>query len=201
MISLGIDNGNTGALVAVNEKYQLIGYRDTPVVQTTKAKRGGKKSIKIEVAPTAMKAALVSLLTECQSKDCGWVVPGVKIWLEVAQAMPQQGLSSTFKTGRGFGLWEGIVVGMDLPYDIVHAKTWTKVMLHDVPVGDPKDRSMIKAQRLFGSKLPLVKPMGRVLSLDGRADASLIAYYGMSQMLCVTPQFQTTKRPVPKRVP
>jgi hypothetical protein len=54
-------------------------------------------------------------------------------------------------------------------------------MLKDIPAGDPKERSMIKAQRLFGSSLPLTRPGGRVLSLDGRADAALIACYGMAQ--------------------
>jgi len=85
---------------------------------------------------------------------------------------------------------------LGLPYDIVHAKTWTKEMLKDVPAGDPKDRSMIKAQRLFGSKLPLTKPGGRVLSLDGRADAALIACYGMT---CMTFSELTKKSPVRKK--
>jgi hypothetical protein len=175
-VSIGIDNGLFGAIVAVDYNFKIIAYQDTPIVNMTKKKRGGKKSVGHELAPVAMKEALQAILAKLKAGQ------SVKVWLEVAHALPQQGLSSTFKTGRGAGIWEGLVVGLGLTYDVVHAKTWTKVMLRDIPAGDPKERSMIKAQRLFGSNLPLVKPGGRVLSLDGRADAALIACYGMTQL-------------------
>lgn len=173
MISIGIDNGLFGAVVAIDSSYKILFYFDTPIVNLTKTKKGGKKSVGHEFAPATMCDTLRGFVNQCPTR--------AKIWLEVAQAMPQQGLSSTFKTGRGAGLWEGIVVGLGLPYDVVHAKTWTKALLKDVPAGDPKERSMIKAQRLFGPSLPLTRPGGRVLSLDGRADAALIACYGMAQ--------------------
>jgi hypothetical protein len=75
-------------------------------------------------------------------------------------------------------------------------------MLKDMPAGDPKERSMLKAQQLFGSSLPLTKPSGRVLSLDGRADAALIACYGMTQLYGNLEQFVNkpiTKTPVKKK--
>jgi len=174
VISIGIDNGLFGAVVAIDSSYKILFYFDTPIVNLTKTKKGGKKSIGHEFAPATMCETLKGFVAQ-------YPTDRKKIWLEVAQAMPQQGLSSTFKTGRGAGLWEGIVVGLGLSYDVVHAKTWTKALLKDVPAGDPKERSMIKAQRLFGADLPLTKPGGRVLSLDGRADAALIACYGMAQ--------------------
>jgi hypothetical protein len=174
-ITIGIDNGLFGAIVAIDHNFKVISYCDTPIVNLTKKKKG-KKSTGHDFAPTAMKDALLEILSKLSN------ITQAKVWLEVAHAMPQQGVSSTFKTGRGFGLWEGLVVGLGLPYDVVHAKTWTKVMLKDIPAGDPKERSMIKAQRLFGSTLPLTRPGGRVLSLDGRADAALIACYGMAQL-------------------
>ena len=176
VVSIGIDNGLFGAVVAVNYDFKIIYYSDTPIVNLTKTKKG-KKSTGHEFAPTAMK----DVLEQAYAAACTSENISVKVWLEVAHAMPQQGLSSTFKTGKGAGLWEGIVVGLGFQYDIVHAKTWTKVMLKDIPAGDPKERSMIKAQRLFGSSLPLTRPGGRVLSLDGRADAALIACYGMAE--------------------
>lgn len=195
-ISIGIDNGLFGAIVAVDHNFKIRAYYDTPIVNLTKTKKGGKKSVNHEFAPTAMKDVLVEILSQLADSD------ETKVWLEVAHAMPQQGLSSTFKTGRGWGLWEGIVVGLGLSYDIVHAKTWTKAMLKDVPAGDPKERSMVKAQRLFGSTLPLTRPGGRVLSLDGRADAALIACYGISQLRNDWEQILSNPRktPVKKKV-
>lgn len=197
VISIGIDNGLHGSVVAVNSNFKIVFYYDTPIVQLTKTKNS-KRVIGHDFAPTAMKEVLTDLLKLPEVATAG----DIKVWLEVAHAMPQQGLSSTFKTGRGFGLWEGIVVGLGLPYDIVHAKTWTKAMLKDIPAGDPKERSMVKAQRLFGSSLPLTKARGRVLSLDGRADAALIACYGMSQLYSDWEQYinKPQKTPVKKKI-
>lgn len=200
VISVGIDNGLYGAIVALDVNFRVVAYCDTPVVVLTKTKKGKKHNIS-DFTPAAMNDALWDVINRAISGAENYEM---KAWLEVAQAMPQQGLSSTFKTGRGFGLWEGILAANHFRYDIVHPKTWTKTLLHDVPAGEPKQRTMIKAQRLFGSTLPLTKPHGRTLSLDGRADAALIAYYGMLQMrenwkgLIEAPK--TTKTPVRKKV-
>jgi hypothetical protein len=175
LISVGIDNGLNGAVVAINESFKTLGWWDCPITESTTTKSGKKRTHR-EFSSRGMCDIL---------KEIGFNIADlndhVRVWLEFAQAMPKQGLSSTFKTGKGAGLWEGIVVGLGLPYDIIHPRTWTKVVLADVPRGDPKQRSFIKCQRLFPD-IPLTKPKGRVLSMDGRSDASLIAYYGMLMM-------------------
>lgn len=163
-IYIGIDNGLSGAVVSINQDTTLTSYADTPTIDMKKGK--GKKQ---EFVVREMRKCLVDIITNTSAEI--WVI------LEAAQAMPKQGLSSTFTTGRGAGLWEGLVVGLDLKYDIIHPKTWTKTVLHDLPAGDPKRRSMIKSQRIFPN-LPLTKPNGTVLSMDGRSDAALLAYYG-----------------------
>lgn len=175
LISVGIDNGLNGAVVAINESFTVCGWWDCPTIESA-TKSGGKTKTHREFAPVEMKKILKHVQDDI-------LIGGqtLRVWLEFAQAMPKQGVSSTFKTGKGAGLWEGIVVGLGLPYDIVHPKTWTKMVLKDVPRGDPKQRSFIKCQRLF-PEIPLTKPNGRVLSMDGRSDASLIAYYGMLTM-------------------
>jgi hypothetical protein len=173
VISIGIDPGLHGAVVVLNEDFRIVEYYDCPVIKNEKTKKG-KKSVKYEFAPGHMAEIIRSI-----AKD-QYLQP--KAWLERAGAMPKQGLSSTFKTGRGFGLWEGILAAIvGLPYDIIAPRTWSKEMFKGTPLGDPKQRSLSKAQRLF-PELPLTKPRGRVLSLDGRSDAALIAYFGMLQM-------------------
>lgn len=173
MISIGIDPGLHGAIVAIDDSYRLLFYSDCPVIVNTKTKEG-KKSTTYEFAPPTM-ADVLRTTTE------GYPTCRIKAWLERAGAMPKQGLSSTFKTGRGFGLWEGMLVGIGIIYDIVGPRTWSKVMFKGTPLGDPKQRSLTKCQRLYPD-LPLTLPRGRVLSLDGRSDAALIATYGMMQM-------------------
>lgn len=177
---IGIDNGLKGAVVALDNEANIVGWWDTPYIPFSK----GKKTVN-EFAPAAMRDILYELHKQ----------KTLKVWLEVAHAMPSQGLSSTFKTGKGAGLWEGIVVGLRLKYDVVHAKTWTKETLKDIPKGDPKQRSMLKCQRIFPS-IPLTKPKGHVLCMDGRSDAALIAYYGYLQAGGSEPEKSSIKRPV-----
>jgi hypothetical protein len=190
--SIGIDNGFKGAIVLLDENFQIVSWHDTPCINLTKKGKGGKLRHQHEFAPSAMKKILMLTMSKVK------ISSDIHVWLEAAQSMPGQGLSSTFKTGRGFGIWEGLVTGIGLRYDIVHSRTWTKFMLKDVPLGDPKQRTLIKAQRLFGESLPLTKPNGSVLSMDGRADAALMAYYGMSQMLG-SKSPTVIKKPIPKR--
>ena len=180
MITLGCDPGLFGSVVALDEDAKVIGFFDTPIAQFTKNKRNGTKSVKNDFAPSAMKDSLIGLIKP-------WEIPintvssSIHIWLEAAHARPGEGVSSSFKSGKGWGIWIGLITALGFPYTIVHPKTWTKVVLEGVQPGDPKQRSMFKAQQLFGSSLPLMKPRGRILSLDGRADAALIAYYGLLQ--------------------
>ena len=169
MISIGIDNGLKGAVVAVDENMNVIFWRDTPVINL-----GKKGRSKMVFAVSEMTNILrVSLEYSYETH--------VTAWIETAQAMPKQGVSSTFKTGFGFGLWQGICSGLGIRFELAHPRTWTKVMLKDMPAGKPKARSMAKCQQLFPS-IPLIKPKSRVLSMDGRADAALIAAYGMKQL-------------------
>jgi crossover junction endodeoxyribonuclease RuvC len=92
--------------------------------------------------------------------------------LERSQAFPDQGAVSNFTTGHGYGLWRGLIVGLGFPYETVHPRTWKGAMSLD---GD-KGKSFLLAKQLFPSVADsFKKPKGRVDSLDGRAEALLLA--------------------------
>jgi hypothetical protein len=99
------------------------------------------------------------------------------VYIERQQAMPKQGVSSTFSTGYGFGLWIGMLVALRLPYTVVGPREWQKDMLAGT-TGDTKARSILRALQLYPG-LPLTRPNGRKPTLDGVADAALIATYGL----------------------
>lgn len=81
-----------------------------------------------------------------------------------------QGVSSTFKTGYGYGLWLGILIGLGIPHLVVSPQMWQKEMYQGA-VGEGKARSMYVAGQLF--------PGVHILkSKHGRADAILLAEYG-----------------------
>jgi crossover junction endodeoxyribonuclease RuvC len=100
------------------------------------------------------------------------------VTLEQAQAMPGQGVSSTFSTGRGFGIREGVLGALDVPYRTVRPSVWVKKVLAGLP-GEGKERSIRFALRMFpGCEL---MPKGGRKPRDGRADALCLAYYGVKE--------------------
>lgn len=195
IISIGIDNGVQGAVTAVDENLQVIGWWDTPIITQKKGKNpSGRDKVRNEYATAEMGNILRTLIGGAPPE-----MIHIMVWLEKAFPMQKQGLSSTFKTGQGFGLWEGICIGLGIKYDIVSPRAWQKEVLADMPAGDPKARSMAKCQRIF-PEIPLKLPKGRKLTMDGRADSAMIAYYGALKMKGAKDEpVQKGKTPPPKR--
>lgn len=99
---------------------------------------------------------------------------GVKVILERQQAMPRQGVSSTFKIGQRFGEFRGILAALGLPWVEVRAVEWKKAMGLS---GKDKNAARAMAQQLF----PKVS-FERVKD-HGRAEAFLLAEYGRRKAL------------------
>ena len=156
-IFIGIDPGLSGAVAAIDEKYNVLGLEDTPTI-----KAGGKTLYSVEgMAALLRRFALLG---------------AVLVILEQAQAMPGQGVSSTFSTGYGFGLWSGILGALELPYKAIRPSVWTRKVLSGCP-GQGKDRSIGFAMRMFpGAELV---PPGCRRPRDGRADALCLAFLGV----------------------
>lgn len=160
---LGIDCGLDGFIMGIDANGNLQLAEPTPTLK--KNKRGNKREYNMAAMRGILKAAEIA-----SSGD-------LLVVLEKQQAMPGQGVTSMFSTGRGFGLWEGMLVGMGLRYQIVHPRTWQKIMLRDVPGDNTKTRSILAAERLFPS-VDLRKNGRCRTPHDGKADALLMAEYG-----------------------
>jgi hypothetical protein len=193
--SVGIDNGLKGAVVLLDENVKVVKWWDTPVMTGHKPGRTpkGKKRVKTDLATTEMGNIIRWIIDHIPTENAA-----LMFWIEKAWPMQGQGLSSTFKTAQGYGIWEGVCIGARVQYDIVSPRTWQKAVLQDMPAGDPKTRSMGKCQRIFPS-IPLKTPTGRKLSFDGRADAAMIAYYGLLQMKGKKEEPRVRKNPPPRR--
>ena len=160
MIYLGIDNGIGGALTAYNPETNEVTSIPMPVIKVQKAK-GNKNEYDIP--------SIIQWFKNYQNIRM--------VILEKAQPFPGQGSVSMFSIGRGFGIMEGIIASLGLPYTVVHPKTWQKKVFEGVAHTDTKQASVLVAQRLF----PGVKFVGsdRATKLhNGMTDASLMAYYG-----------------------
>ena len=165
MITIGIDPGKDG-FVSVLEDGEYSHSWPTPM----RTLDNGKTAYSV----WAMKALLSPYSQDWErynDPDKPLVI------LEKQQSFHKQGVVSTFSTGQGYGLWEGILVGLGMRYEIVTAKAWQKDITKDVPGDDPKARSILACSRLF-SDVDLRRTPRCTTPHDGKADSILIAWYG-----------------------
>jgi len=153
MIYIGIDPGLNGAIAVIDPDGKLH-LEDTPVLLPDPKK--GKR----EYDEAGMRRCLASW----------FVIDEAKAVIEKQQAFPGQGVSSTFRTGMGYGIWRGLLAGLQIPYEIVGPRTWKKEMLKDMDQSS-KASSLLKAKQLFPTADITLKKH------DGRAEALLMAEY------------------------
>ena len=155
-VVVGIDVGFSGAVVFIGDKGQILDLYDMPVINVKK----GKKNQREIDEPT---------LCDLLSLGCDHV------FIEKAQSMPGQGVSSTGKYMMGFGIIRGICVGLGLPYTLVTPQAWKKAMMKGM--GKEKGASIVRAKQLY-PKLVLDRKKDH-----GKADALLIACYGLKELI------------------
>lgn len=154
MIFIGIDPGLNGGIAFVNEQGLGLVYV-TPVI-------GGK-----EYDIQAMKKHLQS-------------APKEKLFavIENQISMPGQGLTSTLQTGKGFGIWIGLLAGLNVSYQVVGAQAWQKRLFTGVKGNlETKEKSEVIAKRLF-PEVDFRRSDRATKAHDGLTDAILIAEYG-----------------------
>lgn len=161
MLIIGVDNGLDGAIVALNSTGQVQLREVTPTIGTGKREFDDREMARILASVTSAYAATV--------------------FLERAQAMPGQGVSSMFSVGLGYGLWRGIIAAAGVPVEIVSPRAWQSVMFAGVNKDDTKAASAIVASRL--SPGDWRKNERCRVAHDGLTDAYCIAEYGRRQLV------------------
>ena len=90
--------------------------------------------------------------------------------IEKQAPLPNQGVTSTFKTGLGYGILLGIGTCFFNQILEVRPQTWKK----DLGISANKDEARAKASELF----PRYSHLWQRKKDDGLAEAALIAYWG-----------------------
>ncbi len=103
-------------------------------------------------------------------------LPG-HVFIERQQAMPGQGVSSTFQIGRNFGTWEGAIAATGHAVTVVGPRVWK--MEFGIRGENQKEAARARAIDLFPY---LAKELARKKD-HGRADALLIGEYGRRLMI------------------
>lgn len=169
MIYVGIDPGNKGWFVAIDEKRDVYMLAPMPLVDIGKSRT--RNVLDLE--------ATLSILLKI--KKLGKEHGGVFVAIERAQAMGAGGRRSAasarsmFGYGRSYG---GLLMGLEaagLDYEEVHPQTWGSKILKGVRGKNTKARSVKKAQQAL-PKLDLA-PGRKRKPQDGIADAGCMALY------------------------
>jgi crossover junction endodeoxyribonuclease RuvC len=157
-VVIGVDPGIKGAVAAINaDDMSLLEVVDCPV-----ASNAGKAIYNTpEMAHTIRRMSLLG---------------DAIVILEQAQSMPGQGVKSMFSTGRSFGIWEGILAALDVPFRTVRPNVWTRKVFAGMPASRGKFRSIQFALQVFPD-IELTPQRCRTPK-DGRADAACLAYFG-----------------------
>ena len=150
--TIGIDVGLNGA-VALIQDGELLSVVDMPTVTLD---RNGKSKRQVS-APE-----LVQIIKDFDPSDA---------YVEKVFAMAGQGVTSVFSFGRSLGVVEGILTAKQIKTTLVTPQTWQKAL----GVTGGKDGTRARAMDLFPYQSQLFK---RVKD-DGRADAALIALWGV----------------------
>ena len=149
---IGIDPGLTGAIGVVTNKYDAAFVYDIP---TYKNKKG--KSIYDYYGMFKMLNGYVM------------VYDNVTVSLEQQQAMPGQGVSSTFQTGVGYGAWLAFCWALTPNFERVSPRVWKKAL----GLTNNKEESRALASKLY----PMLADSLKLKKHHNRAEALLLAHY------------------------
>lgn len=90
------------------------------------------------------------------------------VGLERVHSMPKQGVASTFKFGTNFGIWQGLLLALVLPFETITPQAWMKS--YSLVKKSKSDKPSLTVARQMFPCAPL-----NLKKHDGRADALLLA--------------------------
>lgn len=152
---VGFDPGLKGAIGILDGKDVFV--IDMPLTQATRG-RGE------EIDLAALECELDIMLGEVDHA-----------FIETVGAMPKQGGSSMFKFGYCAGSVRGLLVARKIPITMVEPSVWKPAL----GLSRSKDTSVARASQLYPAHAAMFRgPKGGVM--DGRAEAVLIARYGLN---------------------
>lgn len=161
MYIIGIDPGTTGAVAIIDATGGIPELIDTPTAEVVRNKK--KKN---DYMPSEMARILMPYSTDSAESSA-------HVYIEQVSAMPGNGATSMFGFGKGFGIWLGILAAYAIPYTLVTPQAWKKIMM--AGMSSEKDAARVRAIQLY----PELSDQLRRKKDIGRADALLIAAYGM----------------------
>lgn len=161
---LGIDPGATGAIASISQDGRKIRVWDLPYQKIVRATRS-----KSEIVYPALALLFEDILSDFPAEN-------TVAYLEWVNSSPQMGVASAFNFGESFGAIRGVLAAHLIETKLVLPQTWKKACR--IKAGENgKDRSRNLAMGSWPQQASLFQ---RKMD-DGRAEASLIAWFGWQE--------------------
>lgn len=161
---IGIDPGITGAVVVLHADGELARALRTPILMEKT-----KKVYDLGLMREVLRAANFEA-----EKEGGTAIVG----LEKVHSLPRDGRVGAFRFGMGYGMWQGLLSGLFLPYTEVTPQRWQGRMLAGYPRGNQTKTSAVTVAKNLFPRIPIEHKADW-----GMADAALIAEYTRRQHL------------------
>jgi len=161
MIICGIDPGLHGAIALLSaDPGGGVSVSEVLDIPTHTLPRGGKNKSEVDV---------YQLVLDLEAR-----MPIGSAFVEQVWSTPQQGVSSAFAFGKTYGICLGVLAALGVPVTLVPPRRWKAALA--VPAA--KDGARARASQL----LPASAGLWRLGKHDGRAEASLIALWGVRSL-------------------
>ena len=152
---IAIDNGINGGLVVLDSQQNIVEKIIMPVLG------GTKKEYDIQI--------IYQFLMKYQD---AFAV------LEKAQPQFRDGKKQAFKTGYGYGVLQGLLTALNIPFQIVAPKIWQKKVFAGLECDDTKSASILFCKRKWPHE-DWTKSERSKKAHDGMTDAACMALYGV----------------------
>ena len=158
MLIMGIDPGKKGGIAVIDENCKCLGAIEMPLI------KNGENKGEID------SSFIYTLISQYKVKN------EIICYIEKAYILHNQGLKSNLTYGMGYGELKGVIKASKIKYTEVHPTTWKSKLslLKKGKVGACEMSKMIFPDE------SVVTSRGRLM--DGKAEALLIAYYGLAMM-------------------
>ena len=161
---VGIDNGLSGGIVALNNDGTICTSWQMPII------KAGTNQYDCPSLNFIFKA--IKKLAEENGEN-------LFAYLEQAHPRAVSGKRANFMTGYGYGLIEGIIFTLNISYEIVSPQTWMKEL--KLKKSDKNDKpSIIWCIRKYPNEMWKKSERSKKYH-DGLTDAAAISWYGFLQ--------------------
>lgn len=170
---LGIDPGKTGAMAIFERTSVNVGNSVFPTYKL------------IDIYDYGDNFKIVHCLANTPTIVTDEVIR-MYAFIENVHAAPGQSVSAMFNFGQNLGWWKGVLDALDIPYQSIAPQSWSPYMLGKTD--NKKTRAREVATKKFSRFVDNTtdddgKAWFRLAKHDGRADACLIAWYGIKKYI------------------